>query len=274
MNKSILILGTVIIVSSVTAFGFMSERPTETTPVPTPTSEWLEFQNDYKSTMPPYNGSDFVYKVESRFNATITKEDLHSAKTIIDILPDDATTTLSDYQTVKVVLLGDGNETAEAGIDEVLNTAQLSLLQTADYSTDFYIRANCKNSSPGCRSKAVGPLYSEDYDLVYYLSVIPEKEAEYKGGKTALIDYLKQGSSEEVANRKAGNVLPGKVRFMVSRTGEIGKVKLESSCGHTPIDDKMIELIQSMPGGWEPAANTNGEKVDQELIFSFGILGC
>jgi hypothetical protein len=36
----------------------------------------------------------------------------------------------------------------------------------------------------------------------------------------------------------------------------------------------MTELITNFPGTWEPAENSKGEKVDQELVVSFGLMGC
>ena len=39
-------------------------------------------------------------------------------------------------------------------------------------------------------------------------------------------------------------------------------------------DKKMIELITNLPGKWAPAENQKGEKVDQELVISFGLMGC
>jgi hypothetical protein len=36
----------------------------------------------------------------------------------------------------------------------------------------------------------------------------------------------------------------------------------------------MIELISNSPGKWKPAENSVGEKVNQKLVFSFGMMGC
>jgi hypothetical protein len=33
-------------------------------------------------------------------------------------------------------------------------------------------------------------------------------------------------------------------------------------------------MITNMPGKWNPATNSKGEKVDQELVFFFGRQGC
>jgi hypothetical protein len=33
-------------------------------------------------------------------------------------------------------------------------------------------------------------------------------------------------------------------------------------------------LANNLPGKWQPAENAKGEKVDQVLVLSFGIVGC
>ena len=56
--------------------------------------------------------------------------------------------------------------------------------------------------------------------------------------------------------------------------GAVEQVKLERSSGYPAIDKVMIELIQNAPHKWSPATNAQGEAVDQELVISFGQLGC
>jgi len=36
----------------------------------------------------------------------------------------------------------------------------------------------------------------------------------------------------------------------------------------------MIKLIKNLPGDWKPAENYKGELMDQELVVSFGLMGC
>ena len=38
--------------------------------------------------------------------------------------------------------------------------------------------------------------------------------------------------------------------------------------------NKIIKILNEVPGTWIPAKNSKGEKVDQELVVSFGLMGC
>ena len=207
------------------------------------------------------------YNIDSRYIATITKEDLYKAKSIIDILPEKATKSITSFQAVKVSILDNDQETSEIGVDDVLTTAQIKLLQSTDYSTNIYIKADCrsKNAFMGGFDKK---------HLTYFITIIPEKEAEFKGGHDALIDYLKESSKEETAIIKQDHLRPGKVSFTITKKGTPANVKLTSTSGYPSVDEALVELIMTMPGKWDPATNSKGEKVDQELIFFFGLQGC
>ena len=112
------------------------------------------------------------------------------------------------------------------------------------------------------------------WDYVYYLTVIPEKEAAYASGHDALIAYLKENSKDKTAIIKEDKLQPGKVNFTITKNGTIANVKLTSTSGYTSVDKALIELITYMPEKWDPATNSKREKVDQELVFFFGLAGC
>ena len=212
---------------------------------------------------------DLIYNVDSRFINRITKEDLLKAKSIVDILPRKATESIVNYYSTRVSILH-GNEESDqraVGTSEVLNHDQIKLLKTMNYSTNFYIRSDyqLKNDETG----QLGNSY-----LTYYMTLIPEKEATYATGQSALIDYLKLGMKDKTAIIKQDKLQPGRVIFTVTKEGTIENVALTSTSGYPSVDDDLVELIRTIPGKWRPASNSNGEKVDQDLIFFFGTQGC
>lgn len=269
MKKSILIICAALITLSLTAFSYMNWNNSEKAQgeISYSESETVAFANNLFNTLYKQADFDLFYNVESRFMTTITKEDLHKAKSIIDILPGQATDLVESYQVSEVVILHDDANVREKGKSDVLNTAQLKLLQSADYSTDFYISANCKRKDP-----ITGGLKKDS--IIYYMTIIPEKKAEYTRGFDALIEYLKESSQEATAIIRKDQLRPGKVNFTVTKEGAIAGVKLLSTSGYPSVDKELIELISDMPGKWEPATNSKGEKVDQELVFFFGLEGC
>jgi TonB family protein len=263
MKKSILIFCTVLVTFSLMAFGYMNRGNTVTAQEETSSTKTAIFNNDFLYPINPQADSDLFYKVDSRFIATITKEKLHNATSIIDILPEKATKSRESYQNARVSILGNDSETTELGESDVLNPAQLELLQSTDYSTNIRVTSIGRE-----KHKLV------DDSLVYYLTVIPEQEAKFSGGHDALIKYLKENSKEKTGIIQQDQLKPGKVNFTVTKNGRIANVELSSTSGYPSVDKALVELITNMPEKWNPATNSKGEKVDQELVFFFGMEGC
>lgn len=266
MKKLIFVLSISVLAFSITAFGFVNwEKDGEKEKERACCSHQAYHKALYPMDKLP--NPNFEFSLGSRFMTTVSKEKLNSAKSIKDLLPADATYGMEYFQNVKVAILNGDNEIIEWGQNEILNDSQLSLLKTSGYSTDFYIRADCKHTSEFTRQV-------ENYDLVYYVTVVPEKEAEYKDGNKELVEYLKENSIYETADIRKEDLKPGRLHFIVSKNGTVENINLESTSGNEEIDQKMEELIRSVSGYWEPVNNSKGEKTEQEFVFSFGIIGC
>lgn len=267
MKKSTLIISTVLLAMGLMAFGFSNWDGTNTGLEIQKCIKEVETTSELANLKKENEKLDLLYDVDSRFIATITKKDLHNAQSIIDILPENATVASAKYKYARVSILEDVTETeSEQGLNEILNDAQKKLLQTVDYSTNIYIRADFK----------VGNEFFEtpqnDY-LTYFITVVPEKEAEFSKGQDALLDYLRENSKEETSIITSDKLKAGKVHFTITKEEEIANVYLSSTSGYESVDKALIKLIKNMPS-WNAATNSKGEKVDQELIFFFGLKGC
>jgi hypothetical protein len=265
MKKNILIICTTLIIFSLTACA-QKQNNTPTIQTETASAKTVAFENTFTNAVDRQINPDLIYKVESRFMTRVTKDKLDNATSIIDILPKRATMYMEQYQNVVVSILQADGEITAIGIDETLNEAQLKLLKSADYSTNFYITSDCKHRTE------FGKI--ENYNLVYYMTVIPEKEAEFTYGQEALIEYLKTNSKSKTAVIRADKLQPCRINFKVTKEGKIKNVKLDSTSGYPSVDEALIDLLTNMPQTWIPATNTKGEKIDQELVFFFGSEGC
>jgi TonB family protein len=248
MKKNILIFCTALAILGLTAFEIIERSDSEKVSIG-------------KSAI------ELFYNIDSKFGTTITKEKLYKATSVVDILPTETDWPSYPIQSVHVNVFHGSTETSEMGKHLALNTAQQQLLRTLDYSDSFSFKAPCKG-----KHKDTGDL--ETYDLFYRITVTPEKETQYSDGKDALIAYLKENSTAQTANIKQDQIERGALNFTISKTGTLTNVKLASSSGYPSLDEVMMELINTLPGTWEPAENAKGDKVDQELVFSFGRGGC
>ncbi|SOE23247.1 TonB family C-terminal domain-containing protein [Spirosomataceae bacterium TFI 002] len=211
--------------------------------------------------------SGIIYKMESRFLKTISKEKLYAAKSVRDIFPLKSTLGIESFHTVSFGILENEKENVKVGDDEHLTDDQLALIKTIEYSDNIYVRAYYK-----VRNAYSGEM--EEKQLIYYLSIVPEKEAVYMNGYDSFISYLKLNSNEKSLSIDNKKLKPGRIIFTVNKNGAIENAKVESTSGYAALDDNLLELINKMPGNWQPASNSLGEKVNQDFVFFFGLEGC
>lgn len=266
MKKNVFIFCAAITSLSLTTFGFINWSNTETLQEVVPKIKTVSLTNDTTNTINKKVDIDLVYDVDSRFIATITKENLNKATSVLDIVPKKAKGWWkTSFHTVTISILQEGAEIQETGNNKTLNASQIKLLKTTDYSTNFYIKA---------RGYDIHAETGRIEDYAYYFTIIPEKEAAYISGHNTLISYLKENSKDKTVIIKKDKLKSGKVSFTVTKKGLVSNVKLISTSGYPTIDEVLLELITKIPGKWKPAENHKGEKIDQELIFSFGRMGC
>lgn len=268
MKKSILIFCAVIITLSFTAFSVIQMSNSEVNELDKLESESVVMSTLVNDKITNRIFTDFIYDVGPRFSP-IKKSDLDKIKSFNDIIGQEHANRIVEYKWVTVVLIIDDKESnvREFGTSDVLTEAQLKLLHSFNYSTNLMIAADYQG-----KNKETGAL--EDTHWTPYLTIVPEKQAEYSEGIVDLKKYLKDNSEAARTHVIAEKLQPAKLYFTVTKKGTIENVRLDKTSNYPLVDKKMIELITNLPGKWDPAENQKGEKVDQELVVSFGLMGC
>jgi len=212
--------------------------------------------------------TDFIYDVGPRFGA-IKKREVDKAISIAAFFDEKKLQSIISLKSISIILIkGDKRtDTKATGHSSKLTIAQLKLIQSLGYSTNFLIKAEYQQIN-----KDTGEL--EDSYSTPHLTIVPEKQATYIYGKGALKKFLKENSEITRTNVDPKKLKPAKLFFTVTQKGTIENVKLDRSSGYPLVDETMIELITKTSGKWKPAENYNGEKVNQELVVSFGLMGC
>lgn len=268
MKQRILIFCTVLTTLGLTAFGVINWNDSETNQLKVPVNEELVMHTVALEKPNNRTFTDFVYDVGPRFSP-IKKGKLDTAKSINDFLGEDEIQKMVTLKSVNISIVKNKwqADIREIGYSNELTEAQLKLLQSFDYSTNFSIMANYEKMNT-----ETGKL--EDDYANPHLTIVPEKQAKYVYGKYALIEYLKKNSKEAIADVQEDRLRPAKLHFTVTKKGTIENVRIDNHSGYPAVDKTMIELISNTLGAWEPAENAKGEKVNQELVISFGLMGC
>lgn len=221
----------------------------------------------------PKEESDLVYKIDHRFYATTTKSQLLKAETIWDILPMNNRQYGEEYGLVSISPVTFDEETRNIeynepgfsikGEDIRLTEQQKTFLASVEYSDNIYFRGDFGTS------EAIGNHYMQ-----YFVTVVPEQEAEFMMGDEALIRYLKNNIGPETTHLTKDKVKPAKVHFTINPQGILENVYLGYTSGFEEVDELLVKVVKQMPGAWLPARNADGEAVPQELVFYFGNEGC
>ena len=268
--KKVLILSVItIIVLISTAYSFSNFNEEKGISTKSPSTKVSNLEFDILNSIRKNETTDFIYKIQNRFNTTLTKSQVQHATSIIDLVPKEETEYLIDYKNVlvaKTILVKD-KDVEIWGENEILNENQKNLLSGLNYSDNYFINADCIKQYPHSD-------ISENYELVYFLTVVPEQEASYSLGTDALLDYLKSETKKLVLTTSKNDLKPGRINFTISPKGKVESVSISSSCNYPEIDRKMEKLMNNLPGTWIPAKNVEGENIAQQLVFFYGIEGC
>lgn len=246
-----------------TAFVFSNKKTVSTASCQTHEPIAVDFLNEIKS-----NSQPFYYGVDSRFIHQVTKKQLHEANSIEDIYPENTVHDSQEFNEIKLTVMPDPEvEITEKVDSKLLSTAQKELLLTCNYSTNLYLTSYYSTFDMATANTI-------NNHIVYYMTVIPEVEAEYEGGEQAMVRYLRDKMEDQTSFIDMSKVKPGRIKFTVDKKGIIRNVNLDSTVGFSEMDEAFMRHIAMMPGKWAPAKNAKGENIDQELIFFYGSFGC
>ncbi len=210
----------------------------------------------------------FIYDIGPRFGA-IKKEVVQNAKSIEDFIHREDISKMEHINSVTIHIM-EGiimSPASEKGTNATFTEAQLKLLRSLDYSTSLMLMVEFQEFSKFANSL-------ENNYTSPYLTIVPEKQASYMFSEDTLKDYLRVNTEEVRANIDPEKLQAAKLYFTVTKSGAVENVRLDRTSFYPKVDEKMISLMQNLPGAWSPAENIKGERVAQELVVSFGLIGC
>ncbi|WP_298497921.1 hypothetical protein [uncultured Algibacter sp.] len=260
MKKSIIIICIALAVFSFFAFNYINNKESETKKTEIIS---LEVSNKIKENIP-----DFIYEVGPRFSP-IKKGNINNNLSITYFLDAMQVDRISSIESIEIIIIENDEQTNRRlkVLGNNFSDAQINLLKSFNYSDGFKLKIDYKEKHFGSET-----LF--DASSTPHHTIVPETQAEYIYGKNALIKYFKDNTETVTQNVVEEKLKPAKLYFTVTKDGSINNIRLDNTSGYIEIDELMLELINTTPGGWIPATNIKGENVNQELVVSFGLLGC
>ncbi|MGB6035264.1 MAG: hypothetical protein WBG42_03275, partial [Cryomorphaceae bacterium] len=190
-------------------------------------------------------------------------------RSVSDFIDQNEMDQMDGVRSTTLIILENDRQTdlRSSGKSQNLTPEQLEMIHSIDYSSNFLLRTVFNTKDAQAESRG---------ENIYYphMTVVPEQQAAYSGGKNLLLDYLREKNEKTTSTVDAKKLQSAKLYFTVTKEGIVSKIRLDKSCGYPKIDQDMMELVVNLPGQWIPAEDEKGEKVDQVLVISFGVVGC
>jgi TonB family protein len=202
----------------------------------------------------PVLSQNVSYQVHAKYRDAVKKDKLATAQEVRDIIPLFPAGWITCNLQVEILGTCNGQPMTATSRSESLSEGQKNILAAADPGTDVVVSVKGKYSS-----------------AQYYVTAMPEIQAQYPGGGQELDRYFK----EQLTHKIQATPVSGapyyelRVAFTVNEHGEIANTRLSGSSPDPKTEQVLIEAIQNMPK-WTPAKNAKGETIQQEFEFVVG----
>jgi len=211
---------------------------------------------------------EFYFGLGSRFTP-ISKEEIVRYTEVKNFLGEEEFKRQTQVEATALIVIQNEKQTdiRYSGDSELLSKEQLSALRNATYGSNF------------CLKTFFVPRSDEQKDRGYHIynphfTISPHKRAEFALGDQAIFDYLRAAIKEDLTDYSENDLSPAMLYFTISEYGALESYRLEGSCGAEILDQKIMDALIALPNKWSPAENENGERLTQELVLSYGLMGC
>lgn len=206
------------------------------------------------------------YKVNRVYpSLSITKQQLHEARTLLDINEYYKPSWVKTYISVEVSASHQGKIKKAVGKSNTLNQAQKNLMNTVDAGTDISVQIDYIPNN--------NLTHNDPKETNFTFIVEPENEATYSSGVQQLKQYLKENVADKISDEVFEIYRLTAVKFAVDEAGQIVDAHIFESPAQTFRDTKteefLLEAVCNMPN-WTPAQYANGMKVKQEFVLTAG----
>jgi TonB family protein len=206
------------------------------------------------------------YEVRAKETRPVTVETLNRSKSLVDFIPGYPESWISSYVSVEILTSSDGIQHKATGPNQLLTAEQKNILSSAGLGANIIVNVIYKYDDLATNSV-------EKKQVNVSMTVVPETEAEYVGGREELNKYLRKNVSDRIPKEASAKLKQGMIVFTVNEEGEIVNAKISNTSGDPATDKLFVEAINNMPK-WKPAQNSKGVKVRQGFEFSIVVGGC
>jgi hypothetical protein len=223
--------------------------------------------------------NDLQFTLKGKYSHTTSLEQLKTAKEIIDFYPDYPGNWISDYVSVDLFLIQNGETIQTTSATPTLTNEQRAMLNKAELFSDVIVEVKY-NTTNSITNEVTLEVHKNTFTSV------PEMQAKFDGGQEKLnvffkanaapelMDYLMKKNQVMLRNEQnLGDYSLAKVELTIAKDGSVKDVAIIQSCGDNSMDALLKQLIEKTPN-WTPAQTKSGETIEQTFELSIGRMGC
>ncbi|MBK6399923.1 MAG: energy transducer TonB [Bacteroidetes bacterium] len=210
--------------------------------------------------------SNLSFGVRGAYKNPVTKAKLNSATKLDDICEGYPANWLNNYVSTEIVSTSNGKKVKASGLNGTLTSEQKKIVSSVDLGAEVLIDVKYKSQNSATDK-------TEIRTMSFSVTVVPDVEANFKGGKVQMKQYMKEKVIDNIPSHVTSSLRQAMVKFTVNEEGEIINARVSESTGDQDIDRLMLEGVNKMPK-WIPAKNSSGEKVKQDFEFVMANEGC
>jgi hypothetical protein len=191
----------------------------------------------------------------------VTLDTLREAKTLKDINDRYKPSWVEKYISVEIISSCNGTVKKALGTSDQLTQEQLAILAAADIDCliDVKIHYLPKNNLKDNPSRKMN----------FALRVVPIYQAKYIHPSQNLTAYLKQNTLAKLSEAATNPIKFVQINFTIDEKGAIINAKIIETSECESTNETLLAAICNMKN-WQPALNANGEKVQQDFVFTIG----
>ena len=216
---------------------------------------------------PTIVAQDLNFVIQNNLHKKIKLGQIQQAETLKDLNPSFPAEWIDSNAYVKVVLSSEQEEKVfqVTGPNDQLTPKQQALINQLNISDQLKILVKYNSINAATQIK-------ELRNIEFTLTLVPEIEAQFKGGEENLNDYVQEEIIKKLEIHPQFDL--ASFSFNINEQGKIASVEMLQSSNNEIIDELILNQIRLMPN-WNPAKNIAGENINQTFEILFGnLVGC
>ncbi len=205
------------------------------------------------------SAQDLGFNVHGAYSNPVKKDIFYTATSMADIIPDYPASWIMRYDSLEIVVARNGKVLKAKSTNELLSLEQKQLLSSLSLGNDISINIDYQYKNILTDNTEIGTMN-------YSATVIPEIEAEYIGGETALKEYLKENAINKIPVIDPKQPIEATIKFTINEEGKAMNAYIMKLSEDPKTDKLLLNAINKMPK-WRPAENSKGIRVKQDFVF-------